>query len=343
MEKKMLGKGILAAAVLAVFSLLWAGITLAAELQVGSGKAYINIGSAMSAATEGDVIKIWPGDYAETIQFKTGITVEGLDVSGVRITGSVVLASNVMLKDVTIEGDRLCRTVVSANGVKNVKMVGLRISGGEYGFLTERLISVSNSQGILIYGCDLRGTSANCAVFENGCKNLTVMRTSLSSGAAYRREALTALVIRNAQLIKIYNNSFSKGRSWHPVWRGHPILLGDKITRMFIINNIFYADVNNDSWQYGRNGLWIDGANSVKINYNIFYQTGLFSVIPLRDQHHLNGRLITLHKAIEANPGGDGKTVSPTIDSGSPAFPYDPDFTRADIGKDVFMQYDKLI
>lgn len=343
MEKKMPGKRVLAASVLAVFSLLCVHACLAAELQVGPGKAYPGINGAMSSAKEGDIIKVWPGDYAETIYFKTGVTVEGIDAGGVRIAGSVVLAANVMLKDVTIEGDRLCRTIVSANGVKNVKMVGLRISGGEYYSMTERLISVSNSQGILIYGCDLRGTSANCAVFENGCKNLTVMRTSLSSGAAYRREAMTCLVVKNAQLIKIYNNSFSKGRSWHPVWRGQPILLADKITRMFVINNIFFAEVTNDYWQYGYNGLWIDGANSVNIAYNIFYQTGLYGILPLRDQHHLGGRLINLRNAIEADPRSDGKTKPPFVDSGSPAFPHDPDFTRSDIGKDVFMQYDKLI
>jgi len=319
-----------------------AATTQAKELEVGLGKDYLMITAAMANAVSGDIIKVSPGEYGETIVFKRGVIVEGTDKQNVKILGSVTLASNVMLKDVMMEGRASDRIIISGDGVENVKLVGVSVIGGGYYSFTEQLISISNTRKILLYDCELIAMNANCLVIKNGCFYIVVMRTGFTGKSEYRREAKTPLIINNAGGAKIINNSFFKERSWHPAWRGNPIFSGINLNRAQLINNVFYAVVDNDPIQYGYNGLWMEGARLMTIKYNVFYQTGLYGIVPFNRQHHLAGSGIHISNVIEGDPTVNAAT-GPTVDTGSPLFPLDPDFTRADIGKEIFMQYDNLL
>lgn len=313
----------------------------AVELEVGQGKRFLTISGAMAAAIKGDTVKVWPGSYAEKVILKRGVRLEGISRTDTRIVGSVDMASDTVLTNVSIEPARLDRYAISVNGALHVSIIGADIAGGDYYSLLESLVAANGSSKMLIYDCNLSSVNANCAVFQNKCRNITIMRTAMTSGSCYRREAKTPFVLKDVILAKLYNNDIRKGADWFPGWVGKPVLLASGSKQLYFTDNIFVSDVANDPWQYGQNGLWIEGCSTARITYNILYQTGLSGIIPFGKQNHFSGSDIYHANNIDANPDLSGAR-SPAVDAGSPRAPRDPDGTRADIGKNIFLNYDNF-
>lgn len=314
---------------------------LASELQVGEGKQFLTIGAAIAAAKTGDVVKVWPGTYEEKVGVKNGLCVKGVDRALTKIVGSVDMGSNASLVNLSINASSLDKYVISVRGLDS-RIVSINVTGGGYYSLVESLIEISYSARTLVYDCVLQSENATCVLLQNNSRNTVVMRTEMNSANCYRRMAKTPVVIKDSNVVKFYNNDIRRDRSWFPGWVGEPVLSAQNSNRLRLINNIFISVVDNNFWQYGYNGLWVENCLQGTIRYNIFYQTGLFGVIPFSQQNHISGENIRFANNLNVDPyaGGD---KGPFVDAGSPASPRDPDGTRADIGRAIFIQYDNLM
>ena len=81
------------------------GNIFSATLEVGTGKTYSTIQTAIDAASSGDTILVYPGTYTENINLSDGITVESSGTASETIidgntSGTVVIMDN----DSTIDG-----------------------------------------------------------------------------------------------------------------------------------------------------------------------------------------------------------------------------------------------
>lgn len=76
-----------------------------AILEVGPGKAYVGIGTAITSSVAGDTIRVFPGNYSETISISKSISLVSVYNQQAHIIGNIsVSANNVLIDGFWISG-----------------------------------------------------------------------------------------------------------------------------------------------------------------------------------------------------------------------------------------------
>lgn len=137
------------------------------------GTAKLTIAAALSAASDGDTIKVWSGDYAENVGGKV-IELIGMNRYKTRILGSIIPESGSVVRNLTVsDSDSEGRGIVISTGVSNVQIErcnifgakdGIWCSGGATSDITIRDCDItSNFDGINLWGC-LRMLVERCSI-----------------------------------------------------------------------------------------------------------------------------------------------------------------------------------
>lgn len=139
-------RAILVTAVLTLYSM--AAVAWGATLNVGSGQTYSTIQSAIVAASNGDVVVVHPGTYAEETNFLgKAITVRSTDPGNPLVVSSTIIH--------TINSPKIAVAFTSGEGSSSIldgmHLVG-KPGGGRYG------VNVSSSSSPTIRRCRIDGS-----------------------------------------------------------------------------------------------------------------------------------------------------------------------------------------
>jgi len=188
------------------FSLLGTGPATAGTLEVGTGKPYATIQAAITAATTGDTVLVYPGTYPESIVLKSGVVVQssgGAGVTWIQGDGSIYAsweytvrgADNSTITGFNITGTGgsvgvLCHesspavianiiqdagygvfclwssAVIEDNLIQNHAWSGIQCYQSS-ATITDNVVQYSGQSGINCYG-DSTGTIAGNTIQDNG-------------------------------------------------------------------------------------------------------------------------------------------------------------------------------
>jgi hypothetical protein len=123
--------------------------------------AKLTIGSAVSAASSGDTIVVWPGDYAENVNFAgKALTLIGANRNKSKIvptSGSgIVPGDNSILRNLAVEAVAILAKAVDVSGKSNVVIEDCDLYGGYCGLYGYCAVSV------FVRGCRIRGKYDGC-------------------------------------------------------------------------------------------------------------------------------------------------------------------------------------
>ncbi len=100
------------------------------------GNPYLTIGAAITSATSGTTLFIWPGTYTENITFKAGVYIEGSIPYSVYITGNhtanfsgTVICQNIILQNASSVGSGSTLTF-SGSSSQNLQFLSSYINSG---------------------------------------------------------------------------------------------------------------------------------------------------------------------------------------------------------------------
>jgi hypothetical protein len=180
-------------------TLLFAHSAQSTTLEVGAGKPYATIQSAIDNANAGDTVLVYDGIYVEDINFNSNaITVESVNGPVVTtISGTQNAPSGFV---VTMNSGGSVSSVLNGFTVRN----GSSYAGGGIGCLGSSIVNncivTKNSGGIVGYGIysaysDYPNTISNCVIYSNSATN------GGGIGIAYAHTNITNCTI--------YGNSFT--------------------------------------------------------------------------------------------------------------------------------------
>lgn len=139
-----------------------------------ANNAKLTISAAVSAAAGGDTIIVWPGDYAETVDFSgKALTLIGANRNKSRIipaSGSgVIAADDSVLRNLAVEALAILAKAVDISGMTNIVIEDCDLYGGYaglYGFEAKSVFLRRNSIRGQLDGCNFG--SAERVIVE-GC------------------------------------------------------------------------------------------------------------------------------------------------------------------------------
>jgi hypothetical protein len=115
--------------VAASFILIPAAPTFAATLQVGPGKPYATIQSAVEAASPGDTVKVYPGTYDEQVFINKDLNLQGYgDRTVIKPSSNGILAQHYTIS--WAGGTKEVAGVIMADAASSVVVNKLKIDGG---------------------------------------------------------------------------------------------------------------------------------------------------------------------------------------------------------------------
>jgi len=126
-----------------------------------AGNAKLTIGAAVSAAASGDTIIIWPGDYAENVNFSgKALTLVGANRNKSRIipasgTG-ITAADNSVLRNLAVEALAVLAKAVDISSKTNVVVDNCDIYGGYNGLYGY------GAENVFVRGSSIRGKYDGC-------------------------------------------------------------------------------------------------------------------------------------------------------------------------------------
>jgi len=123
--------------------------------------AKLTIGSAVSAASAGDTIIVWPGDYAETVDFSgKALTLIGANRNKSRVipaAGSgIVAADNSVLGNLAVEALATLAKAVDVSGKANIVIENCDLYGGYCGLYGY------SAESVFVRGSRIRGKYDGC-------------------------------------------------------------------------------------------------------------------------------------------------------------------------------------
>lgn len=123
--------------------------------------AKLTIGSAVSAASAGDTIIVWPGDYAENVDFSgKALTLIGANRNKSRViptSGSgIVAADNSVLRNMAFEAVAILAKAVDVSSKTNIVIENCDLYGGYCGLYGY------DAESIFVRGSRIRGKYDGC-------------------------------------------------------------------------------------------------------------------------------------------------------------------------------------
>jgi hypothetical protein len=224
--------------------------------------AKLTIASAITAAASGDTIVIWPGDYAENVNFNgKAIRLEGQGYAS-RIaptTGEgIVLADNCALKNLTVYvSNSGQQAVYSSSAVSNILIDGCFISGGFKG-----LYLVANSSDITLLNSYF--FSNDVAAYLGSCSrikaNLCTFRMAdpVTPGDSYWSVSAGGGVYSNC-IFQSYRNDALTSTSYHAAIRSE--------SGAASFNNCFFYAQSGSTFIGSARTIYLNSA-SAKITFN---------------------------------------------------------------------------
>ena len=250
------------------------GFASAATLDVGQGKAYTTIQSAIDAAKTGDIISVAEGTYSENLVVKmNGISIIGENQEKTIIdgkkTGSAVKieANNVKLSGFTVQN----------SGGSGQSYGGISLYSANNNIIANMII-VNNVMGITIY---------------SGSNNNIVSGNDIKSSGKY------GIFIFSSNDNKIYNNNIQNNKIG---------IYCDSARTNHIYSNNF---IDNNDQAYDNSGLnsWDDGKSGNYWNVN----KGILGGTNVKDNYPLASSVSIKEEAIPVStgqiaPGETGKS-----------------------------------
>ncbi|HEB49292.1 MAG TPA: DUF1565 domain-containing protein [Desulfobulbus sp.] len=296
-----------AAVLLLFFLICLPAISCAANIYVdddtcpgtGSGTAsnpYCSIGDAISAASSGDVVLVYPGTYDERIYMRTGV-----DVRSATATRPVITSTS--------------KTIVKFNGVDNCTLDGFILDGSGGGFRTNvAMIRIySGSNNITISNCEIKGADTpGASSFRTGIRINDQVDVSIIGNTIYNTD-YGGITTRSGDTI--YNSTVViKGNTIEGHGRAGIYLAGRSgYSNRVIIGGSGVADgniINNNgtgSAEEG-SGIWLKDIDRLSIENNTIRnnrRAGIFLIDSSSVSPHVSGNMIHDNGTSGINIGGD--------------------------------------
>ena len=236
MKKQILG---IALALVMVFSftLVTASPATAADLEVGPGKIYTTIASAVAAATGGDTILVYTDTYYEHVVINKALTIKAATGESPIIDGS---------------GSGTCFGIYNGAGLSDVTIEGIEIQNAVYGIwiygspstysnitITDNNIHNHSQNGILVTDCTVNGlTISGNSVDSSGigisfANNSTIDGLNCENNVVTNNNAGLSLIVGTFSNITV-SSCYFEGNAWEHIdlgcWSNFPSLSNVYIT-----------------------------------------------------------------------------------------------------------------
>ncbi len=272
----------------------------------GSGTTsnpYCSIGTAISAASAGDVVLVYPGTYSERIYMKTGV-----DVRSAQATKPVITSTK--------------KTIVKFSGVDNCTLDGFVLDGSPGGFRTNVAIIriYSGSNNITISNCEIKGADTpGASSYKTGIRLNDQVDVNIIGNTIYNTD-YGGITTRSGGTI--YNSTVViKGNTIEGNGRAGIYLAGRSgYSNTVIIGGSGAADgniINNNGTSSAAegSGIWLHDIDQLSIENNTILnnrRAGIFLVDSSSVSPHIRGNMIHDNGTSGINIGGDSTlTIGP--------------------------------
>jgi parallel beta-helix repeat protein len=206
--------------------LLYCGNGSAVTLEVGQGKTYVTIQSAVDSANPGDVVVVNEGVYSENVIIKK---------SGISISGN-------NREKVIIEGKK-ASSGININQANNVRISGLTIRNSGTSGQFDAGVTIYSAKDNVVSDMVLINNLVGVSIYSDSNNNVI-------AGNEIRSNSNNGILIHSSSNNRIYGNNIQENKIGIYV---------DQSKDNMIYSNNFISNSNEQAYDNGGQNSWDDG------------------------------------------------------------------------------------